>query len=120
MNNIGVDADDYSIISDASVVVPCWKLLSKMSGGQALELKELERSYEEVLDENCRVYVKFFKEVLENSDDGNRVLISPPALVLKQITEKAEEVEYHEENNNVKSKELGLKNGRYNVMANML
>ncbi|XVE54241.1 hypothetical protein DITRI_Ditri03aG0064600 [Diplodiscus trichospermus] len=107
--NVNDDADDYSIC-DVSVVVPCSKLLSKMSGDQALELKELERNYEEVLDENCRVFVKYFKEVLENSD-GNR-LISPPALVLKQ-TEKAEGLDY-DEDKNIKSKELALKNGRYN------
>ncbi|WRX31583.1 WD40 repeat - like 10 [Theobroma cacao] len=109
--NVNHDADDYSIC-DVSVVVPCSKLLSKMSGDQALELKELERNYEEVLDENCRVLVKYFKEVLENSDDGNR-LISPPALVLKQ-TEKDEELDYYQEDKNIKTKELGLKNGRYN------
>ncbi|XWS17290.1 hypothetical protein CRYUN_Cryun33cG0054600 [Craigia yunnanensis] len=107
--NVNDDADDYSIC-DVSVVVPCSKLLSKMSGDQALELKDLERNYEEVLDENCRVFVKYFKEVLENSD-GNRS-ISPPALVLNQ-TEKAEELDYHEDKH-IKSKELGLKNGRYN------
>ncbi|XP_021277287.1 putative E3 ubiquitin-protein ligase LIN isoform X1 [Herrania umbratica] len=109
--NVNHDADDYSIC-DVSVVVPCSKLLSKMSGDQALELKELERNYEEVLDENCRVLVKYFQEVLENSDDGNR-LISPPALVLKQ-TEKDEELDYDQEDKNIKTKELGLKNGRYN------
>ncbi|XVF88573.1 hypothetical protein PTKIN_Ptkin19aG0061500 [Pterospermum kingtungense] len=110
--NGDIIADDYSIISDVSVVVPCSKLLSKMNGDQALELKELERNYEAVLDENCRVFVKYFKEVLANSDE-NRV-ISPPALVLKLQTEKAEEVVDYHEDTNIKSKELGLKNGRYN------
>ena len=113
--NVNDNADNDSI-SDVSVVVPCSKLLSKMSGDQALELKELERYYEEVLNENCRLLVKYFKEVLENSD-GNR-LFSPPALVLKQ-TEKAEELDYHEYKN-IKGKELGLKNGRYNVMLWLL
>ncbi|KAJ4708471.1 RING-type E3 ubiquitin transferase [Melia azedarach] len=50
----GYDSDEYSVC-DVSVVVPCTKLLSKMSGNQASELKELERNYEEVLDENCRI-----------------------------------------------------------------
>ncbi|XP_022755020.1 putative E3 ubiquitin-protein ligase LIN-1 isoform X2 [Durio zibethinus] len=108
--NVNHDADDYSI-NDVSVVIPCSKSLSKMSGDQALELKDLERSYEDVLDENCRVFVKYFKEVLENSD-VNR-LISPPSSVLKQ-KEKAEELDYHIEDKKIKTKELGLKNGRYN------
>ncbi|XWS72048.1 hypothetical protein CRYUN_Cryun02cG0007400 [Craigia yunnanensis] len=108
--NVNHGADDYSI-SDVSVVVPCSKSLSKMSGDQALELKELERNYEEVLDENCRVFVKYFKEVLENSD-GNR-LINPPALVLKQTEKADEELDYHEDKN-IKTKELGFKNRRYN------
>ncbi|GMI92736.1 hypothetical protein HRI_002942900 [Hibiscus trionum] len=107
--NASHDADDYSIC-DLSVVVPCSKLLSKMSGDQALELKELERNYEEVLDENCRVFARYFKEVLENSDENRS--INPPELVFKQ-TEKGEGLDYHEDEN-IKTKELGLKNGRYN------
>ncbi|KAK8980025.1 hypothetical protein V6N11_061245 [Hibiscus sabdariffa] len=107
--NANHDADDYSIC-DVSVVVPCSKLLSKMSGDQALELKELERNYEEVLDENCRVFARYFKEVLENSDEN--ISINPPELVFKQ-TEKGEGSDYHEDEN-IKTKELGLKNGRYN------
>ncbi|KAL1097308.1 hypothetical protein V6Z11_D05G026900 [Gossypium hirsutum] len=111
--NANHDTDDYSIC-DVSVVVPCSKLLSKMSGDQALELKELERNYEEVLDENCRVFVKYFKEVLANNDENRS--INPPDLVFKQ-SEKSEEVDYREEDDdNVKAKELGLKNGRYNVI----
>ncbi|XVE98142.1 hypothetical protein REPUB_Repub03eG0079900 [Reevesia pubescens] len=108
--NVNHDADDYSMC-DVSMVVPSSKSLSKMSGDQASELKELERNYEEVIDENCRVFVQYFKGVLENSD-GNR-LISPPDLVLKR-TEKAEELENYHEDKNIKRKELGLKNGRYN------
>ncbi|OMO58191.1 hypothetical protein COLO4_34815 [Corchorus olitorius] len=105
------DADDYSIC-DVSVVIPCSKLFSKMSGDQASGLKEMERNYEKILDENCRGFVKYFQKVLENGDDGNRV-ISPPALVLnlKQIeTEKVEEFDQYQED--IKTKELGLKNGR--------
>ncbi|XP_017611574.2 putative E3 ubiquitin-protein ligase LIN [Gossypium arboreum] len=109
--NANHDTDDYSI-SDVSVVVPWSKLLSKMSGDQALELKELERNYEEVLDENCRVFAKYFKEILANNDENRSV--NPPDLVFKQ-SEKSEEVDYREEDDdNVKAKELGLKNGRYN------
>ncbi|KAE8714137.1 hypothetical protein F3Y22_tig00110201pilonHSYRG00329 [Hibiscus syriacus] len=107
--NANHDADDYSI-SDISVVVPWSKLLSKMSGDQALELKELERNYEQILDENCRVFARYFKEVLENSDESRSV--NPPELVFKQ-TEKGEKLDYHEDEN-IKTKELGLENGRYN------
>ncbi|XVF34865.1 hypothetical protein REPUB_Repub18cG0095400 [Reevesia pubescens] len=107
--NVNNGDDDYSIC-DVSVVVPCSKSLSKMNGDQALELKELETNYEEVLDENCKVFVKYFIEVLENSD--GKKLTNPPALVLKQTDQKAK-LEYHEDKN-IKSKELGLKNGRYN------
>lgn len=111
--NANHDTDDYSIC-DVSVVVPCSKLLSKMSGDQALELKELERNYEGVLHENCRVFVKYFKEVLANNDENRS--FNPPDLVFKQ-SEKSEEVDHREEDDDsVKIKELGLKNGRYNVM----
>lgn len=111
--NANHDTDDYSIC-DVSVVVPCSKLLSKMSGDQALELKELERNYEGVLHENCRVFVKYFKEVLANNDENRS--FNPPDLVFK-ASEKSEEVDHREEDDDsVKIKELGLKNGRYNVM----
>ncbi|KAL4282263.1 hypothetical protein GQ457_03G046340 [Hibiscus cannabinus] len=107
--NANHDADDYSMC-DVSVVVPCSKSLSKMSGDQALGLKELETNYECVLDENCRVFAKYFKEVLQNSDESRS--INPPELVFK-LTEKGEVPDYHEDDN-IKTKELGLKNGRYN------
>ncbi|PQQ13082.1 putative E3 ubiquitin-protein ligase LIN [Prunus yedoensis var. nudiflora] len=51
--NVSYENDDCSI-SDMSVVFPCSKSLSKMSGGQTSELRELESNYEKVLDENCR------------------------------------------------------------------
>ncbi|KAK8513815.1 hypothetical protein V6N13_002531 [Hibiscus sabdariffa] len=107
--NANHDADDYSMC-DVPVVVPCSKSLSKMSGDQALGLKELERNYECVLDENCRVFAKYFKEVIQNSDESRS--INPPELVFK-LTEKGEVPDYHEDDN-IKTKELGLKNGRYN------
>lgn len=108
----GYDSDDYS--GDASVVLPQSKLLSKMTGDQASGLKGLERIYEEVLDENCRVFVKYFEEVLESKDDSRS--ITPPLVVLR-------EVDTSERNHNDTIKvqdELGWTNGRYNVMLQSL
>lgn len=60
-------------------MLPCAKLLSKMSEDQAWKLRELEREYEEVLDENCRVVAVYFKEVLVNKNGD--ALVSPSLLV---------------------------------------
>ncbi|XP_012076733.1 putative E3 ubiquitin-protein ligase LIN isoform X2 [Jatropha curcas] len=107
--NMGYESDENSMY-DVSVVLPSSKLLSKMSGGQALELKELESSYEEVVDENCRVFANYFKEVLGNSDEN--ILITPPSIVLKEIG-KVDKLEGNEDKK-IKTEEFGLKNGRYN------
>ncbi|KAA8534947.1 hypothetical protein F0562_029950 [Nyssa sinensis] len=103
-------ADDERSICDDSVAVSCTRLLSKMSGDQTSELKELERDYESVLNENCKVFVGYFKEVLGNRD-GNR-LTDPPSLVLKKI-EEGNNFECSEDEK-IKVEESGLKNGRYN------
>ncbi|KAJ6759430.1 hypothetical protein OIU74_026001 [Salix koriyanagi] len=55
-----------------------------MSGDQALELKCLESIYEEVLDENCKVFAKYFKELVTNGDD-NRIMTTPPSVILKEL-----------------------------------
>lgn len=110
----GYDSDEYSVC-DVSVVVPCTKLLSKMSGNQASELKELERNYEEVLDENCRVFFNYFKDVLENSNENG--LVNPPSVVLRKLEEGGDhKLEQIIENETIKSEEGGWQNGRYNVM----
>ncbi|CAI0543380.1 unnamed protein product [Linum tenue] len=57
------------------------KVLSRMNGGQTKELKELEGIYEQVLDENCRVFAEYFiNEVL--SDGSTAEVGPPPAVVL--------------------------------------
>jgi len=91
-------------------VLPCAKVLSKMSEEQAAMLREVEREYEEVLDENCRVLAEYFKEVLvnENSDAG----ISPPSLIMKSGAEGGGRENITEE---ITRTNL-LENGRYNVM----
>jgi len=91
-------------------VLPCAKVLSKMSEEQAAKLREVEREYEEVLDENCRVLAEYFKEVLvnENTDAG----ISPPSLILKSAAEGGGRGNKTEEMTQMSV----LENGRYNVM----
>lgn len=109
--------DDNSVCDDVSVVVPCAKLLSKMSGSQASELKELERNYEELLDENCRVFANYFKQVLENSSDSGLIIITPPSVVLMKIEKVGGADQLHQkQDENIKSEELQWENGRYNVM----
>ncbi|RVW96267.1 putative E3 ubiquitin-protein ligase LIN [Vitis vinifera] len=82
-----------------------------MSGGQTSELKELERDYEEVLDENCRLLVGYFREfwAMEN---GSR-LIRPPSLIFEK-TRKSDEFKFNEDEQN-KVEEIGLGNGRRKV-----
>ncbi|KAI3701448.1 hypothetical protein L6452_26532 [Arctium lappa] len=106
-SSCGYDSDDNSIVTDS--VVSCTTLLSKMNGNQASELKELERDYEQVLDENCRVFVGYFEEILGN--DGNRV-IDPPLVVLKAV--HTGDTYEHNRNEKSISTEFGSKNGRYN------
>lgn len=108
----GYDSDDHSICVD-SVGVSCTTLLSKMNGNQALELKELERDYEDVLDENCRVFVWYFKEILENADEN--AVIDPPSVGL-QIIDREDEIEDHDDTVKIDTDGSGFKNGRYNVI----
>ncbi|EEF48225.1 F-box and wd40 domain protein, putative [Ricinus communis] len=108
--NMSYDDRDEDSACDVSIILPSSKLLSKMSGGQALEFRELEGSYDDVLDENCRVYAQYFKEILKNNDE-NRV-ITPPSLILKE-TGKVDKLNGSEDKM-IKTEELGLKNGRYN------
>ncbi|KAK3210681.1 hypothetical protein Dsin_015387 [Dipteronia sinensis] len=103
---LGYDSDEIA------VVVRGTKSLSKMSGNQASGLKELERNYLEVLDENCRVLANYFKDVLEASEDQN-AFISPPLVVIETV--KDGDVLYHNyEDEQMKSDQLGMQNGRYN------
>ncbi|KAI7750354.1 hypothetical protein M8C21_015542, partial [Ambrosia artemisiifolia] len=101
-------SDENSVVMETGV--SCKHLLSKMNDDQAMELKELEREYEEVLDENCRVFVGYFKKVLGNKD-GDRV-IDPPSVVLEAVYKK-EKCEYGQDGKSA-SAEFGSENGRYN------
>ncbi|KAK6944946.1 U-box domain [Dillenia turbinata] len=95
---------------DVSVVLPSNMLLSKMTEDQASELKDLEKDYEEVLNENCRIFAGYLKEVLVNKD-GKRI-INQPSLVLTRIR-KGEKLDYRVEER-IEDEEPGLQNGRYN------
>ncbi|XP_076913607.1 putative E3 ubiquitin-protein ligase LIN, partial [Bidens hawaiensis] len=101
------DNVDKSVVT--SSVVSCVNLLSKMNDNQAVELKELEREYEMVLDENCRVFVEYFKEVLRSKDGS---VIDPPDVVF-EVVNKGGECEC-EQGEKKASDEFGSKNGRYN------
>ncbi|XP_061343897.1 putative E3 ubiquitin-protein ligase LIN [Gastrolobium bilobum] len=98
--------DDNSVW-DESVVMPSTKSLSKMSGDQASKLRELEREYQEVLNENCRVFAEYFKEVLVN--ENGDASISPPLLILKSAREGDSR-----ENREEEIRMPVLENGRYN------
>lgn len=103
----GYDSDEKSV-----VVLPT-RLLKNMSGDQTLELKNLERSYEDILDENCRVFAGYFREVMQNKD--RNLLIDPPLVVLQM--EQSEKFDY--QGDEKLKREYSMKNGRYNVMLNL-
>lgn len=98
------NSDDQSVVSATR--------LSTMSGDQTSDLKDLERNYEEILDENCRAFAEYFMEVLQN-EDGNK-LIDPPSVVLGK--NKMAEKFHHSEDEKMKTEGFRFKNGRYNVM----
>ncbi|KAL2500881.1 putative E3 ubiquitin-protein ligase [Forsythia ovata] len=101
--NSDYNSDDQSIVSTTTT-------LSKMSGDQASALKDLERDYEDLLDENCRNFVVYFKEVLRNRDGGQ--LIVPPSVVF-QKSKRGDKFDYGEEKK-IKTQKFGSRNGRYN------
>ncbi|KAK4433021.1 putative E3 ubiquitin-protein ligase LIN [Sesamum alatum] len=98
------NSDDQSIVSNTT-------LLSKMSGDQASALKDLERDYEDLLDENCRIFVDYFKRVLRNKD-GDQVIVPPP-MVLLQKRKSADKLGYYDEQK-IKNQEFESTNRRYN------
>ncbi|KAD6454725.1 hypothetical protein E3N88_09431 [Mikania micrantha] len=107
----GYESDDNSVVMDS--IVSCTTLLSKMNDNQALKLKELERDYEQVLDENCRVFVGYFKEILGNKD-GNRV-IDRPSVVLEAV-HKGDKYEYNQDEKST-STDFGSENRRSSVLC---
>ncbi|KZV30094.1 hypothetical protein F511_17139 [Dorcoceras hygrometricum] len=105
----GNSDDQLSVVSNNT------SLLSKMSGYQASALKDLERDYEDLLDENCRIFVGYFKEVLQDKDD-----VAPPSIVLgrsSSINERRGEIAlYSDEEKKMSSQEFDSTNRRYNPM----
>lgn len=60
---------------------------SRLLGSQSpsdLDLKELEKRYESILDENTRAYAKYLKEVIELENSGWEDLPAPQ-VVLKKV-----------------------------------
>lgn len=95
--------------------------LSRMSGGQASALKELERDYEVLLDENCTAFVQYFKQLLRlqqgDDGDGDDRAISPPTVVLFH---KNQTFCNGDEDHHVKTQGFESPNRRYNVMLYFL
>ncbi|KAI3935032.1 hypothetical protein MKW98_009951 [Papaver atlanticum] len=96
------------------------RTLSRMSEEQRLKLKRVEKEYEQVLNENCKNLVLYFKEILKNRDQGNAELGSdPPPPVIVLINKKIEEDDANSEDGDPKGKvrtdeEIGFGYGRYN------
>lgn len=100
----GYDSDEQSVVVSPS------RLLKNMSDNQALGFKDLERDYEEILDENCRAFAKYFREVLQNKD-GKHLVDPPPVLLQIGEGEKSGNQEPMQ-----MQRKFSLKNGRYNVI----
>ncbi|KAM7276951.1 hypothetical protein ACFE04_018817 [Oxalis oulophora] len=83
LNDHDHDEDDVECNGDVSVVLPNDKVLSRMNGNQARELKGFEVEYERVVDENCRVFGDYFKQVLSFNSNNSEMVISPPLVVFK-------------------------------------
>ncbi|KAK7319978.1 hypothetical protein RJT34_04707 [Clitoria ternatea] len=109
LSSLTRDNGDRSVSDDESVVLPCTKLLSKMSEDQASKLRELEREYEEVVGENCKVFAVYFRDVL--MDKNGDASISPPSLILKSAAESDEGRENIKEETQMMNV---MENGRYN------
>ena len=60
------------------------KSLSTMSREQASQLKDLENEYEEILDENCKVFATYFNDVLLAKSQDK--FIDPPTVIDKRVT----------------------------------
>ncbi|KAH0743077.1 hypothetical protein KY290_031070 [Solanum tuberosum] len=83
------------------------KSLSTISREQASQLKDLENEYEEILDENCRVFSRYFKEVLRAKNQDK--IIDPPSV----IVQRSDCFEFSKDEEMI-NQEYGLKNRRYN------
>ncbi|KAG0454650.1 hypothetical protein HPP92_023942 [Vanilla planifolia] len=84
-------------------------ILSRMSGGQATELRELERTYENVMDENSKVYAGYLKEVLRSGDG-----VRPPELVFPMADGNEDETKEAVEDE-IFREAIGSTNERFNL-----
>lgn len=90
--------------------------MSKMSAGQASALKDLERDYGALLENNCRIFVRYFKELVRH--EGGKEINSPPTIVFNKGVSDAQEhlCESDGDEENVKSQGFVPSNRRYNVI----
>ncbi|KAI3977596.1 hypothetical protein MKX01_000509 [Papaver californicum] len=96
------------------------RTLSRMSEEQRVKLKRVEKEYEQVLDENCKNLVLYFKEILKNRDHGNAEFsfnVPPPLIFFEN--KKLEDDDANNEDGDSKGKvrmdeEIGFGYGRYN------
>lgn len=85
------------------------KSLSTMSREQASQLKDLENEYEEILDENCKVFATYFNDVLLAKSQDK--FIDPPTV----IVQKSDCFEFSKDEEMI-NQDYGLKNRPYKVM----
>ncbi|KAI3983686.1 hypothetical protein MKX01_001090 [Papaver californicum] len=97
------------------------RTLSRMSEEQRVKLKRVEKEYEQVLNENCKNLVLYFKEILKNRDHGNAEFSSnvpPPPLIVfenKKLEDDDANNEDGDSNGKVRTdEEIGFGYGRYN------
>ncbi|WOL08341.1 E3 ubiquitin-protein ligase [Canna indica] len=95
-------------------VAAAMSLLSRMSGGQAGRLKDLERGYEEVIDANCRIYADYLKEVVEMGDGGRRIPAPPQLVLTRDSSDEGGSKEAAEEVMAQAGNAMRLRDGRYN------
>lgn len=90
-------------------------ILSEMDGGQAAALKELERGYEGLLEDNCRVFARYFKQVLRRG--GGEEMILPPKIVFREGESGDRSTSWEgDDEQRIKSHGFESPNRRYNVM----
>ena len=89
-------------------------ILSEMDGGQAAALKELERGYEGLLEDNCRVFARYFKQVLRRGVGEEMIL--PPKIVFREGESDDRLTLWDGDEQRIKSHGFQSPNRRYNVM----
>ncbi|XP_057806629.1 putative E3 ubiquitin-protein ligase LIN [Salvia miltiorrhiza] len=82
-------------------------ILSEMNGGQASALKDLERDYEVLLEDNCRIFAQYMKQVLRSRGEE---VIFPPAILLFRRGESEDGGDQH----HIRNQGFESPNRRYN------